>query len=196
MELAGEWLGTAVAVSRPATITPSRAFGPGLNSQLGAVGPAVGPPESSGDGWVSADDGELRWGLYGAAGLLLRHIDQDGTVRYLVAKRSPHVHHGGTWGIPGGALNRGETPEDGARREAEEEFAPVPDYVVADVILEDFGGWTYSTVVADVVAPVTVEPASWEHTRTRWATVEQMTHLVLHPGLAGLMPRLRSRAGA
>jgi 8-oxo-dGTP diphosphatase len=162
----------------------------------------------NGDGWVVAGDGELRWGLYGAAGLLLRYGDRHAnSIRFLLAQRSAHVHHGGTWGIPGGALHRGESAEDGARREFEEEFAavrtnkeivptspsklPTLDYTVAELIVDDAGnGWTYTTVLADVDEPVVLEPASWEHTRTRWATVAEMAHLVLHPGLAGLLPRL------
>ncbi len=145
---------------------------------------------NDGDGFVFGPDGMARWGLYGAAGLLLRHTDQAGTCRYLVACRSAHVHHGGTWGIPGGALRRGETPEDGARREAEEEFAGIPDYVVADVIVTDYGGWTYSTVVADVAELVDLEPATWEHTRARWVTLDELAHLPLHPGFATSGERL------
>lgn len=143
-----------------------------------------------------AADGELRWGLYGAAGLLLRHTDDAGTRRYLLARRSAGVHHGGTWGIPGGALNRGETPEDGAQREAGEEFAGIPAYRVAGAIVTDFGGWSYTTVVADVVSLVVVEPITYEHTEARWVSVERMARLRLHPGLVGLVPRLRSRATA
>ena len=151
-----------------------------------------------GDGWVVAADSELCWGLYGAAGLLLRH-QEAGDTHFLIAERSAHVHHPGTWGIPGGALHRGESPEDGARREAEEEFAPVPDYEVVEVIVEDFGGWSYSTVVADAAGTAShpssslpaVEPVTYEHTRCRWATVAEMAHLQLHPGFARLLPRLR-----
>ena len=145
-----------------------------------------------GDGWVIAGDGQPRWGLYGAAGLLLRYTDQPGDAWLMLAERSAHVHHGGTWGIPGGALHRGESPEDGARREAEEEFGPMPDYEVAEVVVDDAGGWTYSTVVADVVTLVVVEPVTWEHTRARWASFSEMAHLRLHPGLARLLPRLGS----
>jgi ADP-ribose pyrophosphatase YjhB (NUDIX family) len=84
----------------------------------------------------------------------------------------------------------GESPEDGARREAEEEFAPVPGYTVAEVIVYDAGGWSYSTVVADVAAPVTLEPVTWEHTQTRWATLGEMARLPLHPGLPGYCRKL------
>ena len=104
---------------------------------------------------------------------------------------SAYRYHGGTWGIPGGALHRGETPEDGARREAVEEFGTVPDYAVAEVIADDARGWTNSTVVADVATPVDLEPVTWEHTTARWVTPEEATHLPLHPGLsvAGLALR-------
>ncbi len=81
------------------------------------------------------------------------------------------------------ALRRGETPEDGARREAEEEVAPVPAYVVAKVIVTDYGGWSCTTVVGDAVEPVAVEPVTYEHTSCRWVTLEELADLPLHPGL-------------
>lgn len=143
----------------------------------------------SGDGWVLAADGQPRWGIYGAAGLLLRHTDEAGVRHYLVARRSAHVHHGRTWGIPGGALHRGESPEDGARREAEEEFGSMPAYAVAEVFVDDAGGWTYSTVVADIAALVNVEPITCEHTAARWATLDEMADLALHPGLSRALAR-------
>lgn len=158
------------------------------------LGPAV--EVNDGDGWVVAADGEPRWGIYGAGGLLLRHTDSTGVTRYFLARRSPHVHHGGTWGIPGGALRRDETAEDGARREAQEEFGDLPAYTVAEVIVEDAGGWSYSTVVADVAEPVGLQPRRWEHTWARWVTLAEMADLMLHPDLAEMLsPRRASLRG-
>src|SRR5918996_4745165 len=96
----------------------------------------------SGDGFVLAADGRPRWGRYGAAGLLVRHIDPaTGAPSFFVALRSRHTHMGGTWGIPGGALNRDETPADAALREFHEEIGLE---LAADGVLEvyedDHGG--------------------------------------------------------
>lgn len=43
--------------------------------------------------------------------------------RYLVARREEGVHLGGCWEFPGGKLEPGEEPAEGAVREAREELA-------------------------------------------------------------------------
>ncbi len=77
------------------------------------------------DGWTRCAQGHRHWGLVGAAGLLVVH-DADGERRFLMQHRSEQVHHGGTWAIPGGALEHGETAAAGALREAEEELEDLP----------------------------------------------------------------------
>lgn len=47
-------------------------------------------------------------------------IDRDG--RVLLAKRREESAHGGLWEFPGGKLNDGETPEEAAIRELNEEL--------------------------------------------------------------------------
>ena len=157
-----------------------------------------------GDGFVTGPDGIPRWGLYGAAGLLLRHTDEQGVTRYLLAERSRYVMEPGTRAFPGGALRRGEAPEAGALREAEEEFAAIPPHTVAEVIVDrppGAGAWFYATVVADVdrdgvrVTDSILEPTTWENTGAcRWVTPEEATRLPLHPGVAGLLGRLLGQA--
>ena len=63
------------------------------------------------------------WGPYGAAGLLLTTPTRG---RVLLQLRSAHVLSPGVWALPGGALERGETVEEAAIREAEEEVDDVP----------------------------------------------------------------------
>lgn len=46
-------------------------------------------------------------------------LDDDGNA--LILHRAPHEVHGGQWDVPGGQLELGEDPEDGARRELREE---------------------------------------------------------------------------
>ena len=74
-----------------------------------------------GDGWVILADGSRRWGLYGASGLLLYSVDESGTGHVLLQHRAPWTHQGGTWGLPGGARNSGESSVSAAIREFVEE---------------------------------------------------------------------------
>jgi 8-oxo-dGTP pyrophosphatase MutT (NUDIX family) len=124
----------------------------------------------SGDGFVTLADGSARWGRFGAAGLLVRHIDNERRPWYLLALRSRFCHQGGTWALPGGALHFGESPLDGALREFAEELGTTPhplDVVTSHV--DDHGGWSYTTVVVDVAERFDLPPAfSWETDDARW----------------------------
>ena len=96
-----------------------------------------------GDGWARCARGHRHWGVFGAAGLLLWH---DGAV--LLQHRAEWSHHGGTWGILGGARNSGETAAEAAAREATEEAGlPRSVYCVGGEHVDDHGGWAYTTVM-------------------------------------------------
>ena len=101
-------------------------------------------PRGDGDGWARCAQGHKHWGIFGAAGLLLRHDD-----RVLLQHRALWSHHGGTWGILGGARNSGETAVHTAAREAAEEAGfgarVLPGRSGEHV--DDHGGWSYVTVV-------------------------------------------------
>ena len=75
-----------------------------------------------GDGWVISDHGTHHWGRFGAAGLLVRAPRSDNPPAVLLQHRAAWSHQGGTWGLPGGALDSHEDPRDAALREAAEEF--------------------------------------------------------------------------
>ena len=83
--------------------------------------------------WTVCHKGHVHWGAKDAAGLLLRCLPQEGEPVYLLQQRSRWVDFGGTWGIPGGAIREGESPEVAARREVEEEIGPIPSYRVTGV---------------------------------------------------------------
>ena len=140
-----------------------------------------------GDGFITLADGSLRWGRYGAAGVLARAAGQ-----FFVAQRSLHCHQGGTWAIPGGALHSDESPLDGALREFAEEIGVTLDrYDVVTVHEDDHGGWSYWTVVVDL--PEAFAPPTrlhWETAATAWVTADELALLDLHSAFRATLLRL------
>ena len=146
-------------------------------------------PRDPGDAWVIAPTGERYWGRFGAAGLLA--VDPERGV--LLQHRVSWSHFGGTWGLPGGALHEGESAIDGAQREAAEE-AGVPDGAVRPRFTSvlDLDIWSYTTLVADVVAsfdPVISDP---ESVALEWVPLDEVAGRPLHPGFGEAWPRLRA----
>lgn len=145
----------------------------------------------SGDGFVVAGDGHRRWGRFGAAGVLVRHVDGDDHW-YFLARRSSFTHRGGSWAIPGGAIDEHETPVEGALREFVEEIGvELLDHVVADLHEADFGGWSYWTVIVDVPErfplPTTL---NWETADVRWVHRAEVRELELFDAFAATLERL------
>jgi 8-oxo-dGTP diphosphatase len=148
-----------------------------------------------GNAWVVSTTGNRYWGRYGAAGLLLRAPLPDGAPAVLLQRRAIWSHQGGTWGLPGGARDSHETPEEAAIREAREETGVRPEQftVRASVITATpFGThWTYTTVIADAAELLAVVGCA-ESAELRWVPEAGVTDLRLHPGLAESWQRLRS----
>ena len=147
----------------------------------------TGSPAYDGDGYTTCEQGHEHWGRYGAAGLLLKHTDPaTGISRYLLTHRSPEVHEGDTWSVPGGAMDSHETPHQTARRETEEELGPIPEPMNQTLSTDDHGGWAYHTVHGDVgqMFTPTIGPENWETQDAKWFTPEEIDELPLHPGFA------------
>lgn len=124
----------------------------GITAEEAADWPARASDYYRGDNeyMVVDDEGHEHYGEHGAAGVLVRHRDEDGTLRYLLQLRSAGVQHGNTWSTPGGAMEGGESPEQAAAREAMEELGMDPSVLRrVQVSTDDHGGWAYHTVVLE-----------------------------------------------
>ena len=100
-------------------------------------------------------------------------------------ERSIWSHHGGTWGLPGGARDSHEDAVTTALREAEEEAALDSAHLrVQGVYRDDHGGWSFETVLASADRLVEVSPANNESSDLRWLRPEALADLKLHPGFA------------
>jgi len=150
-----------------------------------------------GDGWVRCERGHRHWGRFGAAGLLVRDRDTAGD-RVLLQHRALWSHEGGTWGLPGGARDSHESAVATALREATEEAGVAPAAVrPTGLLVDDHGGWSYTTTIAEWAGsvesqPSGPQPAGGETIELRWVDVGHVDQLPLHPGFAGTWPRLRS----
>ncbi len=95
------------------------------------------------------DAGELK---HAAVAIVVVESDSPGEAGFLLTKRTPRLRaHGGQWALPGGRLDPGETVEQAALRELEEELGVAA--ASADVLgtLDD-----YPTRSGYLIAPVVV----------------------------------------
>lgn len=150
-----------------------------------------------GDGWVLCQRCQSRhWGIFGAAGLLMVRLDLD-EPHVLLQLRAAWTHGGGTWAIPGGALDSHEDPITAAVREAWEEVGIDVDAVtVKHVYHDDHLNWSYHTVVAHVSGDVLVAEGNYESEAVAWVPIDEVESYPLHAGLRGSWPDLRSIVAA
>ena len=160
--------------------------------------PILNSVRGDGDGWVISHQGTRHWGRHGAAGLLLRAPRRnDGIPMVLLQLRAPWSHQGGTWGLPGGALDSHERAEEAAVREAGEEAGLAAEdievrttVVTARVSGPGGAAWSYTTVVADARTELDTVP-NRESDELLWVPEHQVGDLRLHPGFAASWSRLR-----
>jgi 8-oxo-dGTP pyrophosphatase MutT (NUDIX family) len=112
----------------------------------------------------------------------------------LLQHRVEWSHHGGTWGIPGGARHQGEDAVTGALREsAEEAGVPADGVDLRHTAVLDLGFWTYTTVVGRASTPFEPVIADRESLELAWVAVADVDDLPLHPGFGASWPALRAR---
>jgi 8-oxo-dGTP diphosphatase len=147
----------------------------------------------TGDGFIRCSDGHVRWGVYGAAGVVFVVRDAHGVPLVMLQKRSAMAHEGGNWSCAGGALDFGEAPLDGALREASEEVGAPPGTLryLGDYVFEPATDWRYTTVVVEVEAPFG-SSLNFETDEVDWFHLDQVDQLPLHFGFASAWPHLRA----
>lgn len=151
------------------------------------------------------------FGVGGAAGIVL--VRRDATkphrpaTHVVLQQRSFSTAEGGTWALPGGVLNRGETPREGAIREASEEAGLPRDctkgvypliIVKHEQAFFDHGTWQYTTVIANVMKafePI-VPQGDNESLQVKWVALHEVEALPLHPSFSEAWPEIRSILGA
>ena len=145
----------------------------------------------SGDGFVRCGDGHVRWGRFGAAGALFVHRGIDGP-KVMLQKRSGWAHEGGTWSVAGGALDEGETPIEGALREAAEEVGSIPVHrVIGEYVFAPADDWSYTTVVVEVDERFGAS-INFETDAVGWFSPEEVDALGCHLGFLAAWPALRA----
>lgn len=149
----------------------------------------------SGDGFLRCSDGHVRWGVFGAAGVLFVHRPaggEDGEVEVMLQKRSAFSHEGGTWSVAGGALDEGESPFEAALREASEEVGEVPDdhRLLGEYVFAPASDWSYTTVVVEVGQRFGAS-INFETDAVAWLSLAEVEQLPMHAGFAAAWPHLR-----
>lgn len=135
------------------------------------------------------------WGKYGAAGVMMRHVDDDGIARFLLVKAN--TTNSKRWQLPGGALEELETPEQGAAREVHEELGFTQDFLhnmtpigthKITIDVPDKGKWSYSNIAVDVPSQPNLKWDESELGGAQWFTAEQLAVMSaddeIHPALA------------
>jgi 8-oxo-dGTP diphosphatase len=145
----------------------------------------------TGDGFIRCGDGHVRWGIFGAAGVVFV-IREDGVPRVMLQKRSAMSHEGGTWSCAGGALDQGELPYDGALREASEEVGDIPGepVVLGEYVFNPSHDWAYTTVVVEVTERFG-QSMNFETDAVGWFTIDEVKALPTHAGFAAAWPHLQ-----
>lgn len=174
-------------------------------SEPDAARPDPRPTRRAGDGWVECRCGQRHWGRHGAAGLLLwrpsrptaqRGAADPGTYDLVLQHRALWSHHGGTWGLPGGAIDPDETPVVGALREAEEEAATPPSALAVRASYRlSHPDWSYTTVVAEALEPVEPRVSDPESLHVAWVSGAELRERELLPAFADALPELRALVG-
>lgn len=111
----------------------------------------------------------------------------------MLQKRSTFAHEGGTWSCAGGALDQGESPLEGALREATEEIGRIPEghTVLGETVFAPATDWSYTTFVVEVSGEFGAS-INFETDAVAWDTPDEVEQRPLHAGFAVAWPTIRA----
>lgn len=146
----------------------------------------------SGDGFIRCSDGHVRWGLFGAAGVVFVVFEDGEGPLVMLQRRSAFAHEGGTWSCAGGAIDEGETAFEAALREASEEVGMIPEdhRVLGEYVFAPADDWAYTTIVLEVDHHFGAS-INFETDAVVWVPLDMVERRPLHPGFAAAWPHLR-----
>jgi len=136
--------------------------------------------------WASTTDPTGKfWGTAGAGGIFFANS----TGRYLLAFRSAQVNEPHTWGVWGGALDKGETPDSAIRREIREETKYTGEYELFPIWVYQKGEFKYHNYI--IMVDDEFEPKlCWETEDFGWFNRDNFPK-PLHFGLKAVLPFLK-----
>ena len=146
----------------------------------------------SGSGFLRCSDGHVRWGLYGAAGVVFVVRFPDGP-RVMLQKRSAIAHEGGTWSCAGGALDaeRGPAGRRAPRGVGGDRSDPGrTSRAGARSCSQPADDWSYTTFVVAVPAEFGAS-INFETDAVSWDSPDEVERRPLHAGFAAAWPALR-----
>lgn len=137
-----------------------------------------------GSWWPSATRNNPRWGSSGS-GVVIQARD---TGRILLALRSYAVNEGGTWGIPGGAIDHGAAIES-AKREVREELGITLRCRMTLLHRYEEPGFWYETFLCRINSEDSIEPElNWESDDWNWFDVNSLPKK-MHPEVLKMLRR-------
>ncbi len=134
----------------------------------------------------------MRWGIFGAAGVVFVARRAGEPTLVMLQRRSMWAHEGGTWSCAGGAIDDGESAYEAALREASEEVGEIPAHrvVLGEYVFAPASDWSYTTVVLEV-DELFGSSVNFETDEVEWVPVHLVDTLSLHAGFAAAWPHLR-----
>ncbi len=147
----------------------------------------------SGDGFMRCSDGHVRWGVFGAAGVVFVVMPHGEPPLVMLQQRSAMAHEGGTWSCAGGAIDEGESSFEAALREASEEVGEIPAHhrVLGEYVFTPATDWSYTTVVLEVDQRFGAS-INFETDDVAWVPLPAVERRPLHAGFAAAWPHLRA----